>query len=157
MRLRTGLLFLLYLLTGCSVGAIYPPTGAPGGGPHPQVSAVGSIHHGPVELLHSAVSNSVPVTDLTTLTLNAGPMLGPVQLTGGLGWQVSRMWGACVDGFNCDMTYANGWTAVAGVTYRHDSFRADLRAFTYDNSPVGADSPLPLGVEALVLLFGFEL
>lgn len=149
---------LIVFLTGCSLGAIYPPTGAPGGGPHPQVSAIGALHHGPVELSHSAVSNSTPATDLTTLTVNAGPTIGPIQLTAGLGWQLSRMWGACdSEGFNCDMTYTNGWVASGGITYRQNNFRADLKAFTYDNSPVGKDSTLPLGVESLVLLFGFDL
>ena len=119
----------------------------------------GALHVGPVELLHSPVSNAKPVTDLTVVTVNAGPTLGPVKLTAGLGWQISRMWdGPCdVEGFNCQKSYADGWVAVVGVTYRYGIFRADLRGFSYDNSPVGARTNLPLNLEAVVLLFGFGL
>ncbi len=152
-------ILLLTTLAGCSAGAIYPPTGAPGGGPHPHVAPAWALHVGPVELLHAPVSNSDPVTDLTVLTVNAGPKIGPIHLTAGLGWQVSRTWtGPCdAEGFHCGMAYPNGWTAAAGASFKQGIFRADLRAFAFDNSPVGADSPLPLGIEALVLLFGFQI
>lgn len=150
MKLRIGLLFML---AGCSAGGHLSTPG-----PHPHITVAGSLHHGPVELLHSPVSNAKPVTDLTVLTLNVGPTLGPITLTGGLGWQVSRAWGACdAEGFNCEKLWTNGYTLAAGATYRHKPFRIDFRAFSYDNSPVGAQSTLPLDIESLVLLFGFDL
>jgi len=152
---RPLLVLLVVSLAGCSAGVIYPPTGAPGGGPHPHISATGAIHAGPVEVMHSAVSNSNPATDLTVATVSLGPTFGAIQPTFGMGWQWSRMWGACVDGFNCDMTWANGYAVSVGITYRRSPLRVDLRGYSFDNSPVGAHSSLPL--EAVVLLFGFDL
>jgi len=89
--------------------------------------------------------------------LNAGPTFGPVKLTAGLGWQVSRAWGVCdSEGFNCAFKWMNGWTAAVGLTYRDGPFRADLRGFSFNDSPVGTSDLLP-GLEAVVLLFGFDL
>ncbi len=144
---------LLLVLSGCSVGGHYSPEG-----PHPHIAVAGALHVGPIELLHSPVSNAKPVTDLTVVTANIGKYIGPIRVTAGAGWQLGRSWGACdATGHNCDMTWTNGWVAAAGVTYRYGRFRADLRGFSYDNSPVGARTNLPLGLEAVVLLFGFGL
>ncbi len=155
--MRTLILLLAVLLSGCSVGAQYSRSSAPGGGPHPHVSAAGALHIGPVEVLHTPVSNAKSATDLTVITINKGVSVGGISLTAGLGWQFSRAWGACdAEGFNCAFTWTNGWTAAAGLTYRDGPFRADLRAFSFDNSPVGTSDLLP-GLEAVVLLFGFDL
>ncbi len=144
---------LALVLSACSVGAHYTPEG-----PHPRIVVAGALHVGPVEVLHTPVSNAKPVTDLTVATANIGKRIGPVDLSIGAGWQVSRMWGACdTTGHACDMTWTDGWVAAAGATYQYDRFRVDLRGFSYDNSPVGARGNLPLGLEALVLLFGFGL
>lgn len=152
MRLST-LAVVCALLTGCSVGGHYTPEG-----PHPHVNVAGAVHVGPVELLHTSASNAKPVTDLTALTVNTGPTFGNWQLLGGVGWQFSRMWGACdAQGYNCEKTWADGFTAAFGVTYRESGFRADLRLFSYDNSPVGADVSLPYNLEAAALIFGFDL
>ena len=82
-----------------------------------------------------------------------------MSLYGGLGWQLSRLWnGPCdSEGFNCEMTYSNGYALSTGLLYRADPFRADFRALTFDNSSVGTGSQFPFGIEALVLLFGFDL
>lgn len=146
---------LVFLLASCSAGGALSRTDAPGGGPHPYVSAAGAVHVGPVELLHSPVSN--PAVDITVATLSI-PIVafGPVCVSAGAGWQVSRAWGFCdAEGFNCAKNWTNGWTAVVGLTYREGPFRADLRGFSFDNSPVGTSDLLP-GLEAVVLLFGFS-
>ena len=149
------LLPLLFMLVGCSIsaGGIYEPEG-----PHPQVNVAVAIQAGPVEVLHAPVSNAKPVTDLTVITLNKGLNVGSFSLSTGAGWQLSRMWGACdAEGFNCEMAYSNGYALSAGLTYQQTPLRVDLKAFSFDNSPVGARTSLPLGIEALVLLFGFDL
>ena len=142
------------LISGCSIGGQYTPEG-----PHPHVNAAVALHVGPLEVLHSSASNAKPVTDITVATVNLGPTFGAIQPTIGLGWQWSRLWGAPCGptGHDCPKTWTNGYAVAAGITYRAHPFRVDLRALSYDNSPVGADVNLPLGIEALVLLFGFDL
>ncbi len=152
-------LFVLFVLAsaGCSIGPIYSRADAPGGGPHPHVSAAGAIHIGYFEVLHAPVTNARPATDITVLTGNI-PLVavGPVSVSVGAGWQVSRAWGACdSSGFNCAKIWTDGWTAAVGLTYRDGPFRADLRGLSFDNSPVGTSDLLP-GLEAVVLLFGFS-
>ena len=130
------------VLSGCSMGGHYVPEG-----PHPHISYVGALHVGPVELLHTPVTNARPVTDLTALTISAGPHIGPVQLTGGIGWQVSRMWGACdSNGYNCAMTWSNGYVLAAGATYRLNHLRADVRVLQYEGSTVNGAIIFLLGV-----------
>lgn len=147
---------LVFLLTGCAAGGAFSRSDAPGGGPHPHVSAVGALHVGPGECLHTPVSNARPVTDLTVCTLNI-PIVafGPVCVSAGAGWQFSRSWGSCdSDGFNCAKNWTNGWTAAAGVTYCDGPFCADLRGFSFNNSPVGTSDLLP-GLEMVALMFRY--
>ena len=151
---------ILLSLTGCSIstGGFYTPEG-----PHPQINAVVAIHadlpaYMSAEILHTPVSNAKPVTDLTVISVTKGVNVGDMSLNAGLGWQVSRLWGACdPEGFNCEMAWANGYAVSAGLTYRATPLRVDLRAYSFDNSPVGARTSLPLGIEALTLMFGFDL
>ena len=147
-------LLLVLILSGCSIGGQWSPEG-----PHPHISPAGAIHVGPIEVLHSPVTNAKPVTDLTVATVTVGWTVGPVYLSAGPGWQVSRVWDGPCDstGNSCQKSWFNGWAVVVGITYHYGRFRADLRGFSYDNSPVGARSNLPLELEAVVLLFGFGL
>ncbi len=140
-------------LGACSLGTHYTPEG-----PHPRMTVAGAIHAGPIEILHTPVSNAKPITDLTVATINIGPMLGPITPSIGAGWQLGRSWGACdATGHACKKSWTNGYAVAAGLTYRASPLRIDFRAFAYDNSPVGARTNLPLGIESLVLLFGFDL
>ena len=153
--IRAFVLLAVLALMGCSisVGGICEPEG-----PHPHVNAAVAVRAGPVEVLHATVANARPITDLTVLTLNKGIHLGPLEPSIGVGWQVGRTWGACDStGHACKHTYPNGYALAAGLTYRQAPLRVDLKAFSFDNSPVGARTSLPLGIEALVLLFGFDL
>lgn len=154
MTIRTILALLTcFALGACSLGTHYTSEG-----PHPHMNVAGSVHVGPIEILHTPVSNADPVTDLTVVTLNAGVRLGPLQPIIGVGWQLGRSWGACdSDGFNCEKNWTNGYVLSAGLTYRASPLRIDLRAFSYDNSPVGANVNLPLDIEAFTLMFGFDL
>lgn len=147
-------LVVLFFLTGCvSIGGLYTPEG-----PHPRAVVAGVVHAGPAEIIHAPVSNAKPITDITVGTLNVGPIFGSVRPTLGVGWQFSQAWGVCdAQGQNCEKTWTNGWVAAAGLTYYARPFRADFRALVFDNSAVGARTDLPLGVEALVLMFGLDL
>lgn len=152
-----GSLLSVYFFAGCAAGPVYSRSEAPGGGPHPHVSVAGAVHAGPFELLHAPVSNAKPATDITALTGNIPIVaIGPVSASVGVGWQLSRAWGACdSEGFNCAKNWTNGWTAAVGLTYHNGIFRADLRGFSFNDSAVGTSDLLP-GLEAVVLLFGFS-
>ena len=153
--IRVLVVTLVLILTGCglSIGEIYTPEG-----PHPQINVAVEGRIGPVAIFHAPVSNADPVTDLTVITVNKGVNVGSFQPNVGAGWQLSRLWGTCDStGHACKHTYINGYALSAGLTYRASPLRIDLRALAYDNSPVGARTNLPLGAEALVLLFGFDL
>ena len=144
---------ILLSLTGCSLGTFYTPEG-----PHPHMNVAGEARIGPISVLHTPVSNADPVTDLTVISVTKGVSVGSVSPYLGVGWQVGRTWGTCdSEGFNCAHTYPNGYALSAGILYQRAPFRADLRALTFDNSSVGARTSLPLGIEAFVLLFGFDI
>ncbi len=144
------------VLMGCSsvsMGALYTNKG-----PHPHIVAAAAMRAADdlVEVIHSPVSNAFPVTDLTIGNVNIGPTFGAIQPTVGIGWQASRMWGACnSEGLECEHLWVTGYAISAGLTYRADPFRIDLKAFVLDNSPVYGR--FPLGVEMLTLMFGFDL
>jgi len=149
--MRILALLACFVLGACSVGGFYTNEG-----PHPHVNVAVAGRIGPIEILHTPVSNARPVTDLTIATVNTGIQLGPLKPSLGLGWQVGRSWGACDStGHACKKTYTDGYALSAGLTYHASPLRIDLRALSFDNSPVHGD--FPLGIEALVFLIGFDL
>ncbi len=82
-------------------------------GPHPHVTASVEGVLGPVAISHSAISNSKPADDLTTLTL--APDLGIFEIRTGLG--LHRLWGACnAEGHECVKTWHAGAVAAAGLS-----------------------------------------
>jgi len=151
---RFALLITLTLMgCGLSTGGFYKPEG-----PHPRINVAAEGRIGPVSILHTPVSNADPVTDLTVISVSKGIQFGNISPYLGAGWQISRLWGTCdVDGMNCVKTYSDGYAISGGVTYMSAPLRIDLRALAFDNSPVGARSSFPLGIEALVFLIGFDL
>ena len=133
-------------LSGCSLsmGGHYLPSG-----PHPHVQVAVAARAGPVEVMHAAVGNSRPVSDLTRVSLNVGPTFGKFQPTVGAGWAWFRNWGACssVTG-ECEHDWVSSLSVGAGLTYRISPARIDGGVQCYDGSaPFSCAATLMMGVD----------